>query len=148
MLVILTILAVAGTDLIGLAHPRLSRQTVRFIQLAWWLVLALAAAFWVRPEGWAGAVAALGAAAWYFIGERRDERLHQQRDTGVIAELYAWSAVSVWSSACGIRLDRHRPARWHGPHRADVVGARSISHPKRQPHHSLRAVTLRARAGC
>ena len=95
MLVILTILAVAGTDLIGSAHPRFSMQTVRYIQLAWWLVLAIATAFWVRPEGWAGAVAILVAAAWYFIGERRDERLHQQRETGIIAELYAWSAIGL-----------------------------------------------------
>jgi hypothetical protein len=53
MFVILTILAVAVTDLIALVQSRLSRRAVRYIQLAWWVVLTLAAALWVRPEGWA-----------------------------------------------------------------------------------------------
>lgn len=95
MFVILTILAVAVTDLIALVQSRLSRRAVRYIQLAWWVVLTLAAALWVRPEGWAGAVAALVAAAWYFIPERWDAHIEQQQESGLLAELYGWSAVGL-----------------------------------------------------
>ena len=95
MLATLTILAVAVTDLIHLAQARTSKQTVRYVQLAWWLVLTIAAALWVRPEGWAGAVAALIAVAWYFIAERMEGPTGQDQEQRTVPELYAWSAVGL-----------------------------------------------------
>ena len=95
MLAILTILAVAVTDLIGLAQPRTSKQTVRYVQLAWWVVLTIAAALWVRPEGWAGAVAALVAVVWYFIAERMEAPTSQGQEQRAGSEIYAWSAVGL-----------------------------------------------------
>ena len=95
MLVVLTILAVGVTDLIGLAQSRLPVQTVRYVQLVWWVAITVAAAFWVRPEGWAGAVAALVAAAWYLIAERMNGPVDQDGDTRSVPELFAWSAVGL-----------------------------------------------------
>jgi hypothetical protein len=95
MLAILTILAVAVSDLLSLAKARFSHQTIRYIQLAWWLVLTVAVALWVRPEGWAGAVAALVAVGWYFIAEPRKDSQDQPQEGGLISELYAWSAVGL-----------------------------------------------------
>ena len=51
MLAVLTIVAVAVTDLIALAQSRVSTKVLQFIQLGWWVALAVAAAIWVRPEG-------------------------------------------------------------------------------------------------
>src|SRR5699024_8632530 len=94
-LAILTILAVAVTDLIALVRAHAAQQTVRYIQLAWWLIITVAVALWVRPEGWAGAVAALVAAAWYFIAERWTSYEEQPPQSGFIAALYPWSAVGL-----------------------------------------------------
>ncbi|MDN5704000.1 MAG: hypothetical protein L0G71_01400 [Yaniella sp.] len=79
MLAVLTILAVAVTDLLRLVQPHLSFRAAQFMQMGWWVVLAVAAAIWVRPEGWAGAVAAVVAAAWYYGSERMDGTEQQQR---------------------------------------------------------------------
>ena len=95
MLAILTILAVAITDLIALVRTHAAQQTVRYIQLAWWLIITVTVALWVRPEGWAGAVAALVAAAWYFIAERWTSHEEQPPQSGFIAALYPWSAVGL-----------------------------------------------------
>ena len=95
MLVVLTILAVGVTDLIGLAQARLPSQTVRYVQLVWWVAVTVAAAFWVRPEGWAGAIAALVAAAWYFIAERMNKPIDYRGETRSVPELFAWSAVGL-----------------------------------------------------
>lgn len=95
MLVVLTILAIGVTDLIGLAQARLPVQTVRYIQLVWWLILTVAAALWIRPEGWAGAVAAIVAATWYFISERMNGPIQAEGGTRTIPELFAWSAVGL-----------------------------------------------------
>lgn len=95
MLVVLTILAIGVTDLIGLMQARLPVQTVRYVQLVWWLAVTVAAAFWVRPEGWAGAVAALVAAAWYFIAERMTVPVDHDRETRSAPELFAWSAIGL-----------------------------------------------------
>lgn len=101
MLTILTVLAVAVTDLIGLLRPRITKQTVRYLQLAWWLVLTIAAAVWVRPEGWTGAAAALVAAAWYFIAEFWDGRVQVQHETSLLTQVYAWSAVALIALLAG-----------------------------------------------
>lgn len=95
MLVVLTILAVGVTDLIGLAKARLPVQTVRYIQLVWWVGVTVAAAFWVRPEGWSGAVAAIIAAAWYFIAERMNGSTSNDGETRSVPELFAWSAIGL-----------------------------------------------------
>jgi len=95
MLVVLTILAVGVTDLIGLTQARLAIQTVRYVQLVWWLVVTVTAALCIRPEGWVGAVAALIAAAWYFIAERMIGPIENDRDTRSAPELFAWSAVGL-----------------------------------------------------
>ena len=95
MLVVVTILAVGVTDLIGLTQARLAIQTVRYMQLVWWLAVTVAAALWIRPEGWVGAVAALIAAAWYFIAERMIGPLENDGDTRSAPELFAWSAVGL-----------------------------------------------------
>src|SRR5699024_9504215 len=95
MLVVLTILAVGVTDLIGLAQARLAIQAVRYVQLVWWLVVTVAVAFWIRPEGWAGVVAALVAAAWYFIAERMNGPVREDSDARSAPELFAWSAVGL-----------------------------------------------------
>lgn len=101
MLVALTILAVAITDLIQLAQARASKQLVRYLQLAWWLVLTVAAALLVRPEAWAGAVASLVAVFWYFIGERMDDATSQETEKRLVHELYAWSAVGLVALLAG-----------------------------------------------
>src|SRR5699024_1548706 len=72
MLAVLTILAVAMTDLIRLTKAHVSPRVVQFVQLGWWLAVIVAAVIWVRPEAWVGAVAAIVAAAWYFGAERMD----------------------------------------------------------------------------
>ena len=95
MLAILTILAVAVTDLMHLTQPRVTRQTVRYIQLAWWVVVTVAAALWVRPEAGAGAGAALIAGTWYFIGERTDGPTGQHPENRSVQELFAWSAIGL-----------------------------------------------------
>lgn len=99
MLAVLTILAVAVTDLIGLLRSRLTRHTVRYVQLGWWALLILLAALWVRPEAWAGAVATLVAAGWYFI----EEKLSPQHRAGapVGPDLYAWSAIGLVTIIAG-----------------------------------------------
>lgn len=93
MLTVLTILTVAGTDLLRLAQPRITVQTMRYIQLVWWLAVTIAVVIWLRPEAWAGAVAAVIAAAWYFLAERMD-RVPRPEKTAVTG-LYAWSAVGL-----------------------------------------------------
>lgn len=90
MLAVLTILAVAVTDLLRLAQQHVSEKVLQFMQLGWWVLVAVAAAIWVRPEGWVGAVAALVAAAWYYGAERSEISVKQQRPS---AALYAWSGV-------------------------------------------------------
>ncbi len=95
MLTILTVLAVAVTDLLNLARAHVAKQTVRYLQLVWWLLLVVAAAFWVRPEGWAGAAAALVAAFWYFVAERWEARSASTGDPDLLLQLYAWSAVGL-----------------------------------------------------
>lgn len=92
MLAVLTILAVAVTDLIRLAQPYVSVRVVQFIQLGWWVALAVAAAIWVRPEGWSGAVAAVVASAWYIGSERMNGSEQQQRPPSAT---FAWSAAPV-----------------------------------------------------
>ncbi|MFD6813499.1 hypothetical protein [Enteractinococcus coprophilus] len=91
----MTILAVGVTDLIGLAQARLPVQTVRYVQLVWWVAVTVAAAFWIRPEGWVGAVAAFVAAAWYFIAERMNGPVEQSGQARSVPELFAWSAVGL-----------------------------------------------------
>ncbi len=95
MLVVLTILAIGVTDLIGLAQARLPVQTVRYVQLVWWVAITVAAAFWVRPEGWAGAVAALVAAAWYFIAERMQAPTTNDGEIRSAPELFGWAAIAL-----------------------------------------------------
>lgn len=99
MLTVLTILAVAVTDLIGLLRSQLTHATVRWVQLGWWGGLTLLAALWVRPAAWAGAVAVLIAAGWYLI----DEKLSPQNRGAVPAgpELYAWSAIGLVAIIAG-----------------------------------------------
>src|SRR5699024_11394451 len=62
------------------------------MQMGWWVVLAVAAAIWVRPESWAGAVAAVVAAAWYYGSERMDGTEQQQRPPSAT---FAWSGVGL-----------------------------------------------------
>lgn len=93
MLAVLTILAVAITDLIRLAQSRLSTHAVRYIQLTWWIVVTVAAALWVRPEGWAGAVAALVAAAWYVTAERMETATAPNAAGRLVPEVFGWTAV-------------------------------------------------------
>lgn len=92
MLAVLTILAVAITDLICLLKTRLTNNTVQLIQLGWWIVLTVVAAIWVRPEGWVGAVAALIAAAWFYAAERMDGTTRPKRAP---SPQYAWSALGL-----------------------------------------------------
>lgn len=92
MLVILTILAVAITDLIGLLQARLTGKAVLFIELGWWVVLTVISAIWVRPDGWIGAVAALIAAAWFYTAQRMDGTTHPERAP---SPQYAWSSVGL-----------------------------------------------------
>lgn len=92
MLAVLTILAVAITDLIRLAQAHISTKSVQYIQLGWWVVLTAVVAIWVRPEAWAGAVAALVAAAWYYAVDRMDGSEARERSP---LPMYAWSAVGV-----------------------------------------------------
>lgn len=99
MLAVLTILAVAVTDLIRLAQPYVSVRVVQFIQLGWWVALAVAAAIWVRPEGWSGAVAAVVASAWYFGSERMNGSEQQQRPPSAT---FAWSGVGLVSIISGL----------------------------------------------
>src|SRR5690625_7458008 len=91
MLTVLTILTVAVADLLRLAQPRIAVQTMRYIQLVWWLVVTIAVVIWLRPEAWAGAVAAVIAAAWYFLAERMDRAPGPEKSA--VTGLYAWSAV-------------------------------------------------------
>lgn len=95
MLTVLTILAVAVSDLIGLAKAHISQQTVRYLHLAWWVLLTIAAALWVRPEGWAGAVAALVSVGWYFLAKAMDNSTREPSDHHILSGLYAWSAVGL-----------------------------------------------------
>src|SRR5699024_827453 len=67
-------------------------RAAQFMQMGWWVVLAVAAAIWVRPEGWAGAVAAVVAAAWYYGSERMDGTEQQQRPPSAT---FAWSGVGL-----------------------------------------------------
>ncbi len=99
MLAVLTILAVAVTDLIRLAQPYVSVRVVQFIQLGWWVALAVAAAIWVRPEGWSGAVAAVVASAWYIGSERMNGSEQQQRPPSAT---FAWSGVGLVSIIAGL----------------------------------------------
>src|SRR5690625_6868890 len=93
MLTVLTILTVAVADLLRLAQPRIAVQTMRYIQLVWWLVVTIAVVIWLRPEAWAGAVAAVIAAAWYFLAERMDRAPGPEKSA--VTGLYAWSAVGL-----------------------------------------------------
>lgn len=95
MLALLTILSVAITDLIRLIQSRISGQAMRYVQLAWWVAVTIAAVLWVRPEAWSGALAALVAAVWYFLAERMDHTPGFENATGLVAEVYAWSAVGL-----------------------------------------------------
>lgn len=92
MLAVLTILAVAVTDLIKLVQARVAAKTVQFIQLGWWVALTVLAAIWVRPEAWAGAAAALVAAAWYYTAARMDGSEEGERPPSAS---FAWSAVGL-----------------------------------------------------
>jgi len=92
MLAVLTILAVAITDLIRLLQTRLTEKTVQFIQLGWWVVLTASAAIWLRPDGWAGAVAALIAAGWFYTAERMDGTTTPKRAP---SPQYAWSGIGL-----------------------------------------------------
>lgn len=98
MLAVLTILAVAITDLIRLARAQVTEATVQFVQLGWWIVLTVGVAIWVRPEAWAGAVASLVAAAWYYTAERMDGSEARERPPSAS---YAWSGVSVVAVIAG-----------------------------------------------
>ncbi|NWN87493.1 MAG: hypothetical protein HLX51_02960 [Micrococcaceae bacterium] len=95
MLAVLTILAVAMTDLIRLTKAHVSARAVQFVQLGWWLAVIFAAAIWVRPEAWVGAVAAIVAAAWYFGAERMDRPKQADDSAPSTSELYAWTAVAL-----------------------------------------------------
>lgn len=95
MLTVLTILTVAITDLIRLVLPRITVQTMRYVQLVWWLAVTITVVIWVRPEAWAGAVAALVAAVWHFLAERMDRTSGVESATGLVVEFYAWSAVGL-----------------------------------------------------
>lgn len=99
MLAVLTILTVAVTDLIRLAQAHVSAKIVQFIQLGWWVVVLVAAAIWVRPAGWAGAVAALVAAGWYYAASRMEssEGQHPERSA-----LFAWSGVGLIALIAGL----------------------------------------------
>lgn len=98
MLAVLTILAVAITDLIRLARAHVTEKTVQFVQLGWWVVLTVGVAIWVRPEAWAGAVASLVAAAWYYTAERMDGSEERERPPSAG---YAWSGVGVVAVVAG-----------------------------------------------
>lgn len=95
MLAVLTILAVAVTDLIRLTRAHVSARVVQFVQLGWCLAVAIAAVIWVRPDAWAGGLAAIVAAAWYFSAERMDRPAQHEDNASVSSELYAWAAVAL-----------------------------------------------------
>lgn len=97
MLAVLTILAVAVTDLIRLVQPSVTVRVVQFMQLGWWLALVVAAAIWVRPEGWAGTVAAVVAVAWFYSSERMDGS--ERRPP---AAIFAWSGVGLVAIIAGL----------------------------------------------
>ena len=99
MLTVLTILAVAVTDLIRLAQPYVTARAMHLVQLAWWLALAVAAGIWVRPEGWAGAAAVVVAAAWYYSSQRMSGSQLQQRPPAV---MFAWSGIGLIASIAGL----------------------------------------------
>lgn len=96
MLAVLTILAVAVSDLIRLAAHRAPGRIAQYVQLAWWVLLTVAAIIWVRPEGWAGAVAALVAVAWFFAVDHMGPTGQQLSST-----ISAWSGVGLVATIAG-----------------------------------------------
>lgn len=101
MLVIITMLAVAVTDLIALGRARLTDRAVWLAQFGWWIVVIIATAVWVRPEAWTGVAAALIAAAWHFLAERTDTASSSDKARSVLVELYMWSAIGLVAVLAG-----------------------------------------------
>lgn len=94
MLSVVTLLAVAVTDLLRLVEPRLPRRRAGvFLQAAWWLILTVVGLLWFSPVWWAGLAGAVVAAGWWALAVRME--------TGPDVELQSWWAVALIAVVAG-----------------------------------------------
>ncbi|WBL20047.1 hypothetical protein [Citricoccus sp. NR2] len=93
MLSVMTLLAVAVTDLLRLLEPRLPRRAGVFVQAAWWLILTVMGLLWFSPIWWAGLAGAVVAAGWWSVAPRMESGPH--------VEMQSWWAVALVAVLAG-----------------------------------------------